>query len=161
MNKKKPLTKEQLDDAQRLKSIYVLKKDELRITQDDIAYQLGIGQAAVSHYLNGVNPLNAKTVAFFAKLLKVKPSDISPSIAMELEEIANLMLSVERDDNTTNDHTYNKLTKTEEILLEMFNELPQKEKDNFVKAINTRKNELDQLYEEMKAVKERKDKRVS
>ncbi|WGL97945.1 hypothetical protein QE177_12240 [Arsenophonus sp. aPb] len=32
----------------------------------------------MSHYLNGVNPLNARTVASFAKLLKVKPKDISP-----------------------------------------------------------------------------------
>lgn len=55
----------------------------------------------------------------------------------------------------------NFLSKTEENLLEMFNELPQKEKDNFMKAINTRKNELDQLYEEMKAVKERKGKTAS
>ncbi|WGL96270.1 helix-turn-helix domain-containing protein [Arsenophonus nasoniae] len=55
----------------------------------------------------------------------------------------------------------NFLSKTEENLLEMFNELPQKEKDNFIKAINTRKNELDQLYEEMKAVKEKKSKRAS
>ncbi|WGL97946.1 hypothetical protein QE177_12245 [Arsenophonus sp. aPb] len=71
------------------------------------------------------------------------------------------MLSVDHDNNTTNNHIYNKLTKTEEILLEMFNELPQKEKDSFLKAINTRKNELDQLYEEMKAVRERKGKKAS
>ncbi|WP_334469927.1 helix-turn-helix domain-containing protein [Arsenophonus sp. PmNCSU2021_1] len=159
MNKKKPLTKEQLDDAKRLKSIYMLKKNELCITQEDIADQLGIGQAAVSHYLNGVNPLNAKTVALFAKLLKVKPSDISPSIALELEEIAKLMLPTDYS-YMIPDNSYIKLTKTEENLLEMFNALTQEEQKNYLKEITETRANLERIYKEMKE-KEKKSKRAS
>ncbi|MDR5611283.1 MULTISPECIES: helix-turn-helix domain-containing protein [unclassified Arsenophonus] len=158
MNKKKPLTKEQLDDAKRLKSIYMLKKNELCITQEDIADQLGIGQAAVSHYLNGVNPLNAKTVALFAKLLKVKPSDISPSIALELEEIAKLMLPTDYS-YMIPDNSYTKLTKIEENLLDMFNALTQEEQKNYLKEIAETRANLERIYKEMKE-KEKKSKRA-
>lgn len=84
MNRKKPLTDEQLADAERLKAIYSLKKKSLGVTQDDIAEALGVNQSAVSHYLNGVNPLNPKAIAVFSKMLQVNAAEISPSIAKEM-----------------------------------------------------------------------------
>ncbi|WP_063654964.1 helix-turn-helix domain-containing protein [Candidatus Arsenophonus triatominarum] len=151
MNKKKPLTKEQLDDAERLKSLYVLKKNELRITQDDIADQLGIGQAAVSHYLNGINPLNTKTVVAFAKILKVKPSEISPSISFEIEEIAKLL--IENDNQLSvavkKDNSNNQLTKRQQELIDMFESLPEKEQNRFLQEIRNRTNEIYQLVKEI------------
>lgn len=81
MEKKKSLSNEQLNDAQRLKAIYEAKKKELGISQQDIADTLGISQGAVGHYLNGRNPLNMKIAAAFAKILGVNISDFSPTIA--------------------------------------------------------------------------------
>ncbi|UBX30846.1 helix-turn-helix domain-containing protein [Arsenophonus apicola] len=135
------------------------KKNELCITQEDIADQLGIGQAAVSHYLNGVNPLNAKTVALFAKLLKVKPNEISPSIALELEEIAKLMLPTDHS-YMIPDNSYTKLTKTEEKLLDMFNALTEDEQRNYLEEIAETQANLERIYKEMKE-KEKKSKRAS
>lgn len=88
MNRKKPLSEEQLADAARLKSIYSLKRKELGINQEDIAEELGVNQSAVSHYLNGVNPLNPNAVATFAKILQVNASEISPSIAKQIISLA-------------------------------------------------------------------------
>ncbi|MBG2993321.1 helix-turn-helix transcriptional regulator [Proteus mirabilis] len=88
MNKKKPLSEEQLADARRLKSIYSSKRKTLGINQEDIAEKLGVNQSAVSHYLNGINPLNPNAVATFAKILKVAVSDISPSISKQIMSLA-------------------------------------------------------------------------
>ncbi|EMO8541902.1 LexA family transcriptional repressor, partial [Escherichia coli] len=40
--KKKPLTPEQLEDAKRLKSIFNAKKKELGLSQESLAYELGV-----------------------------------------------------------------------------------------------------------------------
>lgn len=88
MNRKKPLTAEQLADAARLKLIYSSKRKELGINQEDIAEKLGVNQSAVSHYLNGVNPLNPNAVAAFAKILQVHAGEISPSIANQIMSLA-------------------------------------------------------------------------
>lgn len=79
--KKKPLTPDQIADAERLKAIYKVKSKQLNITQADIAEELGRGQSAVSHYLNGVNALNPRAASVFANFLNVNVSDFSPSIA--------------------------------------------------------------------------------
>lgn len=91
MSKKKPLSKEQLADASRLKSIYSAKRKELGINQEDIAEKLGVNQSAVSHYLNGINPLNPKAVATFAKILQVSVNEISPSISKQIMSLAKSM----------------------------------------------------------------------
>ncbi|MDR5610420.1 MAG: helix-turn-helix domain-containing protein [Arsenophonus sp.] len=106
---------------------------------------LGVSSKAVSKWFNGEALPRQDKIDALAKFLKC---DV-------------VWLQHGKNFDSKSDEPYHRLTKTEEILLEMFNELPQKEKDSFMKAINTRKNELDQLYEEMKAVKERKGKRAS
>lgn len=88
MNRKKPLSTEQLADAARLKAIYLAKRKELGINQDDIAELLGVNQSAISHYIGGVNALNPKAVAAFAKILQVNASEISPSIAKQILALA-------------------------------------------------------------------------
>lgn len=92
--KKKPLTEEQLADAKRLQDLYKARSKMLKITQNDIAEEFGKGQSAVSHYLKGVNALNPRAAAIFAKFLKVNVSDFSPSIA---REIANQAATINED----------------------------------------------------------------
>lgn len=93
--KKKPLTSEQIADAQRLKALYEAKKKPLGLSQEAIADELNIGQSAVASMLNGVNALNTSNAAAFAKILQVPVSEFSPSIA---EEIAIMAQSLKSDD---------------------------------------------------------------
>ncbi|MTH45390.1 LexA family protein [Intestinirhabdus alba] len=85
--KKKPLTKEQLDDAARLKAIYERKKVALGLSQEGIAFVMGVGQSAVGAILNGVNALNATNAALLANILQVGIEEFSPSIAKEISEM--------------------------------------------------------------------------
>lgn len=93
--KKKPLTSEQIADAQRLKALYEAKKKLLGLSQGAIADELNIGQSAVASLLNGVNALNTSNAAAFAKILQVPVGEFSPSIA---EEIAVMAESLKSDE---------------------------------------------------------------
>src|SRR5471030_2929251 len=93
--KKKPLTSEQIADAQRLKALYEAKKKILGISQGAIADELNMGQSAVASLLNGVNALNASNAAALARILQVSVGEFSPSIA---EEIATMAKSLKPDE---------------------------------------------------------------
>jgi phage repressor protein C with HTH and peptisase S24 domain len=96
---KRPLPPEERADNDRLKAIWNSKKAELRLNQELLADAMDVGQSAVSHYLNGYNRLNAKAAARFAEVLKVKVSDFSPSLALEIERMAQTGLSVADDED--------------------------------------------------------------
>lgn len=101
--KKKPLTKEQLEDATRIKEIYERKKGELGISQESVADALGVGQSAIAALFNGVNALNPNNASALAKFLKVGVEDFSPSIAAEISE---MYLSVGGNKNITPQYEY-------------------------------------------------------
>jgi len=76
--KKKPLTDSDKANAARLKSIWMLKKNELGLTQEKAAHIMGFGsQGAVSHYLNGIIALNVSAILKFSSMLEVDPLEIS------------------------------------------------------------------------------------
>ena len=102
MENKKILTPEQLEDAKRLKALYESKKKELKITQYTIADDLGISQGAVGHYLNGRIALNAPVVSKMAHILQCKTSEISPSLAKEINHYAYAL-----DNNVSDLRPYN------------------------------------------------------
>jgi len=85
--KKKPLTPEQLQDADRLKAIYDSKKKELGLSQETLASKLGISQSAVAQIFSGKNALNLKRAFEFAEILKVPVEDFSPSMASEAKQL--------------------------------------------------------------------------
>lgn len=82
--KKKPLTNEQLADAERLKAIFDVKKRDLGLSQETLAELMGMGQSGVAQLLNGSNAINATHAAQFAKILGVKVDDFSPSLAADI-----------------------------------------------------------------------------
>lgn len=88
MTKKKPLTTEELADAERLKSLFNIRKKELGVSQEDLAHHLGVGQSAVNQILNGLNRLNIKTASEIAQFLSVPVDQFSPSLAKEIRSIS-------------------------------------------------------------------------
>lgn len=76
------LSKEERDDARRLKQLWIAKKDQLHLNQVKAAKELGYNsQGAISQYINGRVSLNFQAAAKFAKLLRVDIQDIAPRFA--------------------------------------------------------------------------------
>lgn len=81
----KPLTKEQLDDAARLKAIFErAKESNPSVTQEYVADACGWKtQGTVSQYMNGKIPLNLSALFKFCDVFRVQPGEISPSLASQ------------------------------------------------------------------------------
>ena len=86
-----PLSDWQLQDSERLKAIFHEKRAELGLTQEKLAAELGdtVTQGAVSHFMNGRTALSIKAATVFARALKVRVSQISPTLASRIEEMAS------------------------------------------------------------------------
>jgi transcriptional regulator with XRE-family HTH domain len=88
-----PLTKEQLDDAARLKALFLTwqkgrREAGLPASQEALSEMLGFNQSAVSQYLNGKIPLNVDAATKFSALIEVPISEFSPSLATQIEHYA-------------------------------------------------------------------------
>lgn len=88
-----PLTKEQLDDAARLKTLFLkwqrARRDAgLPASQEAISEMLGFNQSAVSQYLNGRIPLNIDAATKFSTLIELPVVDFSPALASQIEQYA-------------------------------------------------------------------------
>lgn len=94
---KKPLTPDKKDECLRLKALFNSRKQELGLTQEKLAHALEMNQSSVSHYLNGVNPLNAPVAAAFARILGVEVSAFSERLAEEIELMTSGSPSPRRD----------------------------------------------------------------
>lgn len=88
---KKPLPPDRKDECLQLKAIFNSRKRDLGLTQEKLAHLLGINQSSVSHYLNGVNPLNAQAAAAFAEILQVHVREFSPRLADEITDMAKTL----------------------------------------------------------------------
>ncbi len=74
-------TKEDVEAAKNLKRIWLEKKDELKITQADIARRMNwASPSAMSQYINCKVPLGAETIISLAEILNVDPKDIKQSL---------------------------------------------------------------------------------
>ncbi|MEZ0582472.1 LexA family protein [Erwinia sp. STN24] len=85
--KKKPLTPEQLADANRLKAIFENKKKVLGLSQETLAERMGMGQSGIAQLLNGSNAIGPAHAAKLAKILGVSVEEFSPSIATEIADM--------------------------------------------------------------------------
>lgn len=88
-----PLTKDQLDDAARLKDTFLQWQKRQRdaglpSSQEAASEQLGFNQSSMSQYLNGKIPLNIDAATRFAELLGCKIVDLSPAIADQAAKYA-------------------------------------------------------------------------
>ena len=92
--------------VQNLKRIWKQKQDELQLTQNDAAKQLGWTQGAFSQYLNNITELNAQAVIKLANFFDVSPLDIDPDIAPDLPYLMSVPVVADTDGNKLNEMRY-------------------------------------------------------
>lgn len=92
---------ERLQDAHRLQTLFSawqnLRKAAGRSSSQAQAARMlgmGFGQSAFSQYLQGRIPLNVAVLVRLARLFNVHPAEISPRLALELEEIIAIFNSL-------------------------------------------------------------------
>lgn len=100
-----PLTPEQLEDAARLKKIFLSWQQQQKeagtsVSQEAAAERLGFNQSALSQYLNGRIPLNVDAARKFSELLGQSVAEFSPRLHDQLKEYAS---SVTPDEPAAND----------------------------------------------------------
>lgn len=88
-----PLTNEQLEDAARLKQLFLNWQDRRRsahhpASQEAVSELLGFNQSATSQYLNGKIPLNVAAATKFASVFGCSIADFSASLAVQASTIA-------------------------------------------------------------------------
>lgn len=99
---RRKLTKSELEDAGRLKSVYeAYKQDKLpeKVTQELVAFECGFKtQSAFSQYVNGKIPLNLDVLLIFSRFFGVNPEKISPELAAVLPyESADTATAVDKN----------------------------------------------------------------
>ncbi|WP_292041507.1 LexA family transcriptional regulator [Massilia sp. UBA6681] len=92
-----PLTPEQLEDAARLKKLFLSWQQQQKeagsaVSQEAAAERLGFNQSALSQYLNGRIPLNVDASRKFSELLGRPVSEFSPRLHDQLKEYASSVL---------------------------------------------------------------------
>lgn len=96
MNKKKPLSPEHRAECEAANSIFLAKKNELKLSKKKVADMLGMSPAGVSLYLDGTNALNAKFAAAFAELIGEPVERFSPRLAEEIKRQAQTLSAPDR-----------------------------------------------------------------
>jgi transcriptional regulator with XRE-family HTH domain len=148
--RKKTLDAADSETAVRLRKIWDQKKIELRLTQEKAADLLGFStQASVSHYLNGTTPLNTDAVLKFSALLGVKPEEIRP-------DLADLMNYVRKSGEAENDFSgpgWRLLTPDQSKLVELYDRLPQSEKEKHIASLELKVDDYDRLFKELLAAR--------
>jgi transcriptional regulator with XRE-family HTH domain len=143
---KRKLTEEDLAAAKRLKAIWTSKRAALGLTQEKAADLLGFNtQGAVSHYLNGVTPLNTDTVIKFSMLLMVKPEDIKP----ELAEILSYVRKSPSPENIEENSSLSALSSQHRELIRLFDKMPESEKIHLLNQLDAKAKDYDRLLEEL------------
>jgi len=88
MAKRRELTGEEQEWADKLKRIWLSRKKDLKLTQASAADEMDMTQGAVGQYLNGTIPLNDSAAMRFARLLQVPVGSFKPRLAREYEQVS-------------------------------------------------------------------------
>lgn len=94
---KRLLPPDRKEECLRLKALFNSRKSDLGLTQEKLAHALDMNQSSVSHYLNGVNPLNASVASEFARILGIEVADFSARLAEEIARMATGAMPVRRE----------------------------------------------------------------
>jgi len=77
--KNRKLNPKQIEEAERLKSVWDKNKRNLGITQESAGVIMGMTQGAIGQYLNGYIALNVEAKLKFSKVLNKNPEEIWPN----------------------------------------------------------------------------------
>ncbi|RKV63464.1 MAG: XRE family transcriptional regulator, partial [Neisseria sp.] len=90
--KKREISDIEKEECKLLKQLFNDRKKELGLSQAKIADLIGVTQAAINHYLNGTNALNASIASEFAKVLGVPVGSFSWRLEKEINEMSNSLI---------------------------------------------------------------------
>lgn len=90
--KKREISDIEKEECRLLKQLFNERKKELGLSQAKIAGLIGVTQAAINHYLNGTNALNASIASEFAKVLGVPVGRFSWRLEKEINEMSNSLI---------------------------------------------------------------------
>lgn len=91
----RPLTPDEKTDADRFSAIWLRKKKDLGLTQEQAAAECGWTQGMFWQYLSGHRALNLEAVLKIARVLQVKPDEISPRLMILLTDEAHRVNAIE------------------------------------------------------------------
>jgi hypothetical protein len=86
-NERKALTNYERKLAERVKRIWLRKKNDLGLSQERAAEQIGLTQGGLNHLLNGRRPINIEMVLKFSALLDETPMPIAPELISPYAEL--------------------------------------------------------------------------
>lgn len=87
MPKRRELTRGEREDAKRLKAAWLAVKDDMGLSQEQMAFQCGWKtQGAFTHYINGIIPLNLDALLKITSVLKADAKQISPRLTRALDK---------------------------------------------------------------------------
>lgn len=91
------------EDSQRLKNLWDIykkqpKQNRLTLREIAIKYEIGKTAGSVSHYIQGVQPLNYKVALAFSDVFNVQLEAISPTFAKQLEKTSHLITNNDNED---------------------------------------------------------------
>ncbi|WGL95987.1 helix-turn-helix domain-containing protein [Arsenophonus nasoniae] len=123
-----------------------LRRKEFGLTQKQLGKKVGVSHVAISQWEKEETEPNGDNLLSLADALMCSPEYI--------------IRGTSKSEPAQNDnYKYNKLTKTEENLLDMFNALTEEKQKEYLKEIAETRANLEQIYKEMKE-KEKKSKRA-
>lgn len=79
MAERRQLTEEEKSCAERVKALWLAKKEADKISQAAAAKELGMSASGLNQYINGVIPLNTDATYKLARYFGVSPLDIDPN----------------------------------------------------------------------------------
>lgn len=83
---KRPLTPEERERSLHVRSVWLARKAELKLSQKIAARELGVTQPTFSQYMTQVIPLNTDFVVSLANLLKLAPEELDPTLKHTLRK---------------------------------------------------------------------------
>ncbi len=82
------------DDAYAIGQRIRRRREELRLSQDDLADRMGTSRAAVSRHENGNHEMSACTLCLYADALETSPQELSPARFRESGTFSALFASL-------------------------------------------------------------------
>ncbi|AVU77088.1 LexA family transcriptional regulator [Pseudomonas rhizophila] len=89
MTKKRILSPDRLAECEAAHTLFLSKKNELKLSQKKIADAAGMTPAAVNLYFKGINPLNAQFAAVLARMIQEPVEAFSPRLAEEIRSMTS------------------------------------------------------------------------